>query len=52
MTYGELKTQIDASGATDATEIRSIHFERHSQADSVDVGYDEENDAIRIVQKS
>jgi len=53
MTYGELKAQIDAhagAGLTDATKIRTLDYEIHSQADSISVGYDAENDAIRVVQ--
>lgn len=52
MTYAELKTKIEASGASNSTKIRSIHFERHSKSDGVAVGYDADKDEIRVVQKN
>lgn len=53
LTYGQLKAAIDAKageGLTDDTVIRTLEFERHSQADSIEVGYDADNDAIRVIQ--
>lgn len=52
MTYAELKAKIDATAATGSTKIRSIHFERHSQADNVVVGHDAVKDEIRVIQKT
>jgi len=53
LTYGQLKAAIDAKageGLTDNTEIRTLEFEIHSQADSIKVGYDAENDTVRVIQ--
>jgi hypothetical protein len=54
MTYGALKTAIDAAHAsvTDNTKIREINFTRHSQHNSVSVGYDADKDEIRVVQQN
>lgn len=41
-----------SSGVVGTTKIRELDFVVHSQADDVKVGFDVENDAIRVVKKT